>query len=71
MSDRAQICDCQEWGGMAEGWSRNLGLADVNYWYIEDGWTTRSCLIARSCYILLHIARSASCFCIAEIKRTL
>ena len=77
MSDRAQICDCQEWGGMAEGWSGNLGLAYVIYWYIEDGWT-KSCLIykillyERECMcVCLYIYITASCFCIAEIKRTL
>ena len=33
---REQTCSCQGEGGVGEGWSGSLGLADANY-YIENG----------------------------------
>ena len=33
---REQTCGCQGEGGVGEGWIRNLGLADAN-WYKYNG----------------------------------
>ena len=34
--DREQTCGCQERGGVGEGWSGSLGLADTNYYiYVQ------------------------------------
>ena len=36
---RERTCGCQGEGGLGEGWSGSLGLADANY-YIKNGKTT-------------------------------
>ena len=38
---REQTCGCQWGGGLGEGWTGSLGLADANY-SIKNGQTTMS-----------------------------
>ena len=45
-TQKEQTCGCQGGTGLAEEWIGSVELADA-YYYIENGWTTRSYGIAQ------------------------
>ena len=49
-----QTWGCMDGGGVGKGWTRNLGLADVNY-YVHNEQTTRSySIVQRTIFNILR-----------------